>query len=141
MYTVCASIHCIPVLYICCVYKYILLPSAPLGGSTPAPPPPSSSSSGSARGSFHPNLLSEIELDILQSRAGLIIRMIQLKIGQDLLLQVFNKLLTLASAAAQTAEWSLWQNLIISTGGVCVLSECVSQYTLFPTSHSSYMYM
>ena len=95
-----------------------------LGGSTPAPPPPSSSSSsGTSRGSFHPNLLSEIELDILQSRAGLIIRMIQLKIGQDLLLQVFNKLLTLASAASQTTEWSLWQNLIISTGGVCVPSE------------------
>lgn len=96
----------------------LLSPPFPLlGGSTTAPPPPSASS-GTARGTFHPNLVSETELDILQSRAGLIIRMIQLKIGQDLLLQVFNKLLTLASAAAQTAEWSLWQNLIISTGGV-----------------------
>ena len=114
------------------------LPSASLGGSTPTPPPPPSSSSGSSRGSFHPNLLSETEIDILQSRAGLVIRMIQLKIGQDLLLQVFNKLLTLASAAAsQTAEWSPWQNLIISTGGVsavewrvCVcVCVCVCVYT------------
>lgn len=36
------------------------------------------------------------------------------------LLQVFNKLLTLASTASQTNEFSLWNNLLISTSGVSV---------------------
>ena len=109
---------------ICCLSPFPSTPPfhfPPLGGTTSAPPP----SSGS-RGTFHPSLHSDTEVDILQSRAHLIIRMIQLKIGQDLLLQVFNKLLTLASAGSQTLEWSLWQNLIISTGGVS-------------PSHKSYM--
>ena len=32
--------------------------------------------------------------------------------------QVFNKLLTLASTACQTNEFSLWNNLLVSTNGV-----------------------
>ena len=39
---------------------------------------------------LHPKLLSEQELTLLTTKAHLVIRMIQLKIGQDLLLQVYN---------------------------------------------------
>ena len=44
-------------------------------------------SSGS-RTSIHPHLISERELSVLVSRAHLIVRSIQLKIGHDLLMQV-----------------------------------------------------
>ena len=45
-------------------------------------------------------------------------------------LQVFNKLLTLASAASQTTEMSLWTNLLISTGGVSVSMAPVVSHVL-----------
>lgn len=70
------------------------------------------------RSTLHPHLLSEVDVKILSSKAHLIIRMLQLRIGHDLLVQVFNKLLTLASTASQTNEFSLWSNLLISTSGL-----------------------
>ena len=42
----------------------------------------------SGRMSFHPKLMSGHELEILRSKSHLVIRMVQLKIGQDLLFQV-----------------------------------------------------
>ena len=46
------------------------------------------SSSSGPRASIHPHLVSERELAVLMSKAHLIIRSIQLKIGHDLLMQV-----------------------------------------------------
>lgn len=42
------------------------------------------------RASIHPHLVSERELAVLMSKAHLIIRSIQLKIGHDLLMQVIS---------------------------------------------------
>ncbi|KAL5486754.1 hypothetical protein EMCRGX_G019273 [Ephydatia muelleri] len=72
----------------------------------------------SSRSVLHPHLLSEMDVKTLSSKAHLIIRMLQLRIGHDLLVQVFNKLLTLASTASQTNEFSIWNNLLISTSGL-----------------------
>ena len=36
----------------------------------------------------------------------------------DYLVQVFNKLLTLASGAGQSLEYLLWQSMFVSTSGV-----------------------
>ena len=44
--------------------------------------------SSSARASIHPQLVSERDLAVLTSKAHLIVRSIQLKIGHDLLMQV-----------------------------------------------------
>ena len=49
---------------------------------------PSTPSTPSSRVNIHPHLIGERELRILLTKAHLVIRMIQLKIGQDLLLQV-----------------------------------------------------
>lgn len=81
------------------------------------PPLSAAAASGSgASGELHVLLLSEPERNCLQSKAQLVLRMIQLKIGQDLLLQVFNKLLTLASTASAD-DTALWINLSVSTAG------------------------
>ena len=53
--------------------------------STPLESVPSGSS---ARNHLHPKLLSGREVEILVAKAHLVVRMIQLKIGEDLLLQV-----------------------------------------------------
>ena len=42
--------------------------------------------------SFNPNLCSEEVLSILASKGHLVIRMLQLKIGHDLLVQVYTML-------------------------------------------------
>ena len=78
-----------------------------------------------ASGELHVLLLSEPERNCLQSKAQLVLRMIQLKIGQDLLLQVFNKLLTLASTASAD-DTALWINLSVSTAGVRLLPASVA---------------
>ena len=45
-------------------------------------------------------------------------RIIELRIGQDLLLQAFNKSLSLASAAAaKHTDFLLWSNMLLSTTG------------------------
>ena len=43
----------------------------------------------SSRTNIHPHLISERELSVLMSKSHLIIRSIQLKIGHDLLMQVY----------------------------------------------------
>ena len=56
----------------------------------------STPSGSGSRVNLHPKLLSGQELEVLFAKAHLVIRMIQLKIGQDLLLQVKNKQFTVS---------------------------------------------
>jgi transcription initiation factor TFIID subunit 2 len=102
---------------------------------------------------FHPHMCSEKELSILCSKGHLVIRMLQLKIGHDLLVQVFNKLLTLASTAAMASEYSQWIPLHLSTAGFLKLVLTVSGKDLSyfmeqwvghngsPILHTSYNYI
>ena len=55
-----------------------------------AGPSVSSASPSHPRTSIHPHLVSERELSVLMTKAHLIIRSIQLKIGHDLLMQVIS---------------------------------------------------
>lgn len=75
---------------------------------------------------FHPLLCSEKQTQILSSKSHLVLRMIQLKIGHELLIQVFNKLLTLASVAASSSESIKWSNMLLSTDGFLKLILTVS---------------
>ncbi|KAG5679292.1 hypothetical protein PVAND_008870 [Polypedilum vanderplanki] len=55
-------------------------------------------------------------VEIMRKKAHLVIRMLEHRIGQELLLQVFNKQLALATNAASTKISSgLWHQLLIST--------------------------
>ena len=55
---------------------------------------------------------------MLQTKSHLVLRMIELRIGQDLLLQAFNKVLSLASsAAAKKSDYLNWHNMLLSTTG------------------------
>ncbi|KAH6921855.1 hypothetical protein HPB50_005416 [Hyalomma asiaticum] len=54
--------------------------------------------------------------EMLRAKAHLVIRMLEDRIGRELLLQVFNKLLSLASSAAQQKVTSnMWHNMLLST--------------------------
>jgi transcription initiation factor TFIID subunit 2 len=113
----------------------------------------SSSGPGGPRASIHPQLVSERELAVLMSKAHLILRSIQLKIGHDLLMQVFHKQLTLASTASQFSDFAHWHNLIISTAGLMKSIQTVSGKDLshfmeqwvcrngVPRFHVSFSYM
>ncbi|EZA62441.1 Transcription initiation factor TFIID subunit [Ooceraea biroi] len=55
-------------------------------------------------------------IEVLRKKAHLIMRMLEHRIGQELLLQVFNKQLSLATnAAQQKIESGLWSHMLIST--------------------------
>ncbi|XP_058805308.1 transcription initiation factor TFIID subunit 2 [Phymastichus coffea] len=55
-------------------------------------------------------------IEVLRKKAHLVIRMLEHRIGQELLLQVFNKQLSLAvNAAQQRIESGLWSHMLIST--------------------------
>eukprot|EP00795_Rhopilema_esculentum_P015795 gene15795-7100_t len=73
----------------------------------------------------HPHLVSPRQNEMLKTKAHLVIRMIDGRIGQELLLQALNKALSLASTAASAnhSEHMTWNNLLISTtGGPLVVS-------------------
>ena len=63
--------------------------------------------------------LSPLYLDAYTKKATLVIRMMEERIGRELLLQVFNKLLTLATVASQQKvtpnNASAWSNMLLST--------------------------
>jgi len=64
----------------------------------------------------HPHLVSWDYFKVARIKSSLIIRMIEQSIGRELLLQVFNKLISLASTAAQQKVQSeSWFNLLLST--------------------------
>ncbi|XP_064486844.1 transcription initiation factor TFIID subunit 2-like isoform X2 [Ornithodoros turicata] len=54
--------------------------------------------------------------EMISTKAHLVIRMLEDRIGRELLLQVFNKLLSLASSAAQQkVTMNMWHNMLLST--------------------------
>jgi transcription initiation factor TFIID subunit 2 len=53
----------------------------------------------------------------LSSRSHLVMRLLAVKIGDDFLLQIFNKLLSLASNAVQQPSQNGWDSLLVSTQG------------------------
>ena len=66
----------------------------------------------------HPHLISSEQLKMLETKSHLIMRMIELRIGQDLLMQTFNKILSLATtAAARRSDSSNWHSMLLSTTG------------------------
>ncbi|XP_046383438.1 transcription initiation factor TFIID subunit 2 [Ischnura elegans] len=56
-------------------------------------------------------------LDVLRKKAHLVMRMLEHRIGQELLLQVFNKQLSLANAAASSASKPQSSSTLLSAGG------------------------
>ena len=66
----------------------------------------------------HPHLISSEQMEMLETKSHLILRMIELRIGQDLLMQVFNKQLSLATtAAARRSDCLHWHSMLMSTNG------------------------
>jgi len=66
----------------------------------------------------HPHLISYQQHCILEKKSHLIMRMIELRIGQDLLLQAFNKVLSLASSgSSKCSDFLNWNNMLLSTSG------------------------
>ena len=64
----------------------------------------------------HLQTMSPKYIEIMRKKAHLVIRMLEHRIGQELLLQVFNKQLALASNAATTKiGGGLWGHLLLST--------------------------
>lgn len=60
--------------------------------------------------------MSPMYMEALHKKALLTLRMLEHRIGQELLLQVFNKQLSLASnAAGQKIGSGLWSHMLIST--------------------------
>lgn len=84
-------------------------------------PTPGYGSSRSDNNSFYfpvrsLHTLSPKYCEVMRKKAHLVIRMLEHRIGQELLLQVFNKQLSLASNASQQKIGSgLWSHLLIST--------------------------
>ncbi|EDV23052.1 uncharacterized protein TRIADDRAFT_27954 [Trichoplax adhaerens] len=65
---------------------------------------------------YHPCFTFPTQLEMFERRSQLIMRMIEIRIGQESLLQAFNKLLTLANTGAKHhSHSSQWGNLLIST--------------------------
>ncbi|KYQ58343.1 Transcription initiation factor TFIID subunit 2 [Trachymyrmex zeteki] len=87
----------------------------PIAANTPAPAPRAPDP-----GFYFPiknlHTMSPKYIEVLRKKAHLIMRMLEHRIGQELLLQVFNKQLSLAAnAAQQKIESGLWSHMLIST--------------------------
>lgn len=67
---------------------------------------------------MHPHFTSCKQLEAATSKAHLVMRLIEMRIGQEPLLQVFNKLLSLAKTAVKSKfDLSSWGNMLLSTTG------------------------
>ncbi|ELT93532.1 hypothetical protein CAPTEDRAFT_221667 [Capitella teleta] len=65
---------------------------------------------------YHPHTISPRYADIYARKAALIIRMLELRLGRELLLQVLNKLLAVATQVAQQKFYlGTWYNMLLST--------------------------
>ncbi|KAI4499551.1 hypothetical protein M0802_005447 [Mischocyttarus mexicanus] len=87
----------------------------PIAANTPAPAPRAPDP-----GFYFPirnlHTMSPKYIEVLRKKAHLVIRMLEHRIGQELLLQVFNKQLSLAAnAAQQKIDSGLWSHMLIST--------------------------
>lgn len=87
----------------------------PVGGNNPAP------FNHKSEEKFYFSIrnlhtLSPMYIEALYKKASLVMRMLEHRIGQELLLQVFNKQLSLAgNAAQQKIGTGLWGHMLIST--------------------------
>lgn len=92
-------------------------PPAPLPATVAAPtPPPRPHDPGFYFPIRNLHTMSPRYLEVQRKKAHLVMRMLEHRIGQELLLQVFNKQLSLASNAAQQKIGSgLWNHMLIST--------------------------
>ncbi|KAJ4440026.1 Transcription initiation factor TFIID subunit 2, partial [Periplaneta americana] len=92
-------------------------PPAPIPSSTASPAaPPRPPDPGFYFPTRNLHTMSPKYLEVLRKKAHLVMRMLEHRIGQELLLQVFNKQLSLASNAAQQKIGSgLWSHMLIST--------------------------
>ncbi|CAH1772868.1 unnamed protein product [Owenia fusiformis] len=64
----------------------------------------------------HPHTISPRYAQMMEKKAHLVIRMLELRIGPELLTQVFNKLLSLATnASTQKTNYDLWGHMLLST--------------------------
>ncbi|KAL5016218.1 hypothetical protein ScPMuIL_005807 [Solemya velum] len=64
----------------------------------------------------HPHTVSPRYSEIFSKKARIVIRMLEIRIGAELLIMVFNKLLTLAHSTAQQKFLSnSWSNMLLST--------------------------
>lgn len=87
----------------------------PIAGNAPIPQPRTPDP-----GFYFPirnlHTMSPRYLEVLRKKAHLVIRMLEHRVGQELLLQVFNKQLSLAAnAAQQRIDSGLWSHMLIST--------------------------
>ncbi|KAJ8680194.1 hypothetical protein QAD02_015981 [Eretmocerus hayati] len=87
----------------------------PVAANTPAPTPRTPDP-----GFYFPirnlHTMSPKYIEVLRKKAHLVLRMLEHRIGQELLLQVLNKQLSLATnAAQQKIESGLWSHMLIST--------------------------
>ncbi|KAK0171350.1 hypothetical protein PV328_009091 [Microctonus aethiopoides] len=87
----------------------------PIAANTPAPAPRVPDP-----GFYFPirnlHTMSPKYIEVLRKKAHLVIRMLEHRIGQELLLQVFNKQLSLAAnAAQQKIDSGLWSHMLMST--------------------------
>ena len=82
--------------------------------------------------SRHPHTVSPRYAAMYEKKAKLVLRMLEIRIGREQILQVFNKLLSLASVAAQQKVTSYtWNNMLLSTSSVsltCMLSRVIHVY-------------
>ncbi|KAI0209910.1 Transcription initiation factor TFIID subunit 2 [Lamellibrachia satsuma] len=75
----------------------------------------------------YPHTMLPLYADMYDRKSGLIIRMLEIRVGQELLLQVFNKLLALAMNAAQQKFTSnTWSNMSLAT---ITFLKCISTVT------------
>ncbi|XP_074642286.1 transcription initiation factor TFIID subunit 2-like isoform X2 [Tubulanus polymorphus] len=75
----------------------------------------------------HAHTVSPRYIDVFILKAQLVIRMLELRIGRELILQVFNKLLSMALLTAQQKFMTnTWANLLLSTSS---FTKCISLVT------------
>lgn len=82
---------------------------------------------------LQPHTISPAYLDMYHRKALLIVRMLELRLGPTLLLQVFNKLLALAfTASQQKFAANSWSNMLLSTNSFLKIISTVTGKDIQP---------
>ncbi|XP_062509199.1 transcription initiation factor TFIID subunit 2-like isoform X2 [Corticium candelabrum] len=88
--------------------------------------PPLHTKSLTKGASVDPMMSSLEHIHALASRSHFVMRLLAVKIGHDFLLQIFNKLLSLASNVVQQSKDNDWDSLLVSTQGFIKMLSTVS---------------
>lgn len=81
----------------------------------------------------NPHTLSPKYIEVFSKKAYLVIRMLEIRIGAQLLIQVFNKILSLAySASQQKFAANTWNNMCVSTNSCLKLISTVTGKDIQP---------